>query len=29
MWRDSIKIELRKIGWGAIVWIIMALLRDQ
>jgi hypothetical protein len=28
-WVDSIKIDLRKIGWGGMDWIDLAQDRDQ
>jgi hypothetical protein len=29
MWQDSIKMDLREIGWGGIDWIHLAQDRDQ
>jgi hypothetical protein len=28
-WVDNIKIDHRKIGWGGVDWIDLALVRDQ
>jgi hypothetical protein len=28
-WEDSIKMDLREIGWGGIEWIDFAEARDQ
>jgi hypothetical protein len=28
-WEDSIKMDLRQIGWGSMDWIHMAQGRDQ
>jgi hypothetical protein len=29
MWEDTIKMDLRGIGWGGMDWVDMAVSRDQ
>jgi hypothetical protein len=29
MWEDNIRMDLREIGWGGMVWIHLAQDRDQ
>jgi hypothetical protein len=29
MWVDNVKVDLREIGWGDMVWIDLAQDRDQ